>query len=90
MGLRRTSVSNWDFSKPVFNRKDLQFHSLHHAAERNDVPSLRRLIDADLHQCITLTDAVNARDGLLKATPLHTAAEEGNLRAAKFLIMNGT
>ncbi|QDZ19864.1 ankyrin repeat domain-containing protein [Chloropicon primus] len=86
MGLRRKS--NWDLSKPVFNRKDLEEHSLHHAVSRCDVDSLQKLIDTDVQQCITLADSVNAKDGLLKATPLHTAAEEGNCRVAKFLLMN--
>ena len=82
-------LNKWDFSKPVFNRKDLEAHSLHHAVERGDVDSLQRLIDADIKQCISVSDSVNTTDGLLKATPLHTAAEEGNLKVCKFLIMNG-
>ncbi len=85
MGL---GLNKWDFSKPVFNRKDLEAHSLHHASETGDVDSLQRLIDADIQQCITLVDSVNARDGLLRGTPLHVAAEEGNLKVAKFLLIN--
>ena len=86
MGLRRNS--NWDFTRPVFCRLDLESQSLHHAVERGDVDSLQRLIDTDLKQCINLVDSVNARDGLLKGTPLHAAAEEGDAKVAKFLLLN--
>ena len=79
----KMGLNKWDFSKSVFSRKDLENHSLHHAVERGDVDSLQRLIDTDIRQCITLVDSVNARDGLLKGTPLHVAAEEGNLKVAK-------
>ena len=87
MGLRRKS--NWDLTKPVFNRKDLERDSMIHAVECGDVDSLQRLIDSDIKQCITLADSVNTADGLLSATPLHAAAENGELRVAKFLLMNG-
>ena len=54
-----------------------------HAAEKGDVDSLQRLIDTDLRHCITLVESVNQQDGLMKGTPLHTAAEEGNMKVAK-------
>ena len=74
--------------KPVFNRKDIEYHSFHHSVERGDIDSLQRLIDTDLRHCITLVDSVNVQDGLMKGTPLHTAAEEGNVKVAKFLLIN--